>query len=145
MRNNTNIIYRLGILIFFLFLGINLNAQNPKIFSVKRESKDYLVTKLLLNNDNLSSNFIRLNDEIEFLIQPQTTNNYTNNINILAKRGKVSIKIINENNSLVEFIEVSELKPLNENFTQKLNANHNYKLLIKGEDFKGKINLKWLK
>lgn len=143
MRSINPVILKIGMVAFFLFQWINLNAQNPKISSIERDSKDFLVTKLLLNNDNLVTNFIRLNDELEFIIEPKITKLYTYNLNVLAKKGLVSIKILDENNSIVDFIEINEIKKLNENFTKELQANKNYRLLIKGEKFKGKINLIW--
>lgn len=143
MRNEKNTFIRVGMLLFFLFQCINLSAQNPRISSVERESKDYLLTKLLLNNDDLKANFIRLNDELEFIIEPKVTQIYKYNLDVLAKKGIVSIKILDENGSIVEFIEVNEVKKLDEIFSKELQANKKYRLLIKGEKFKGKINLIW--
>lgn len=96
-----------------------------------------------MNNGNLGTNFIRLNDELEFIIEPTITKKYTYNLNVLAKKGVVSIKIVDENNSIVDFIEVNEIKKWDEVLTKELQANKKYRLLLKGEKFKGKVNLIW--
>lgn len=143
MRNFKNNCMRIGVYLFLFFQGITLNAQNPKIYAVERDSKDFLVTKIALNNGNLGTNFIRLNDELEFIIEPTITKKYTYNLNVLPKKGLVSIKIVDENNSIVDFIEVNEIKKWDEVLTKELQANKKYRLLLKGKKFKGKVNLIW--
>lgn len=143
MKIQQHIIYKLFVFGFFFMNLIDLQAQHPKIYSVERDSKDFLVTKLLLNNDNLRADFVRLNDEIEFKIQPSETKLYTYQLKVIVKKGIASIKILDQNNSIVNFIEVNKDKDLDEMITKELKANQTYRLILKGENFKGKINLIW--
>lgn len=130
--------------LFIMMFGLSvLHGQNPTINKVEDENRNYLVTKILLNDNNLKTNFLRLNDVMKFEIRPSQSKTYGFNLEINNKKGNIKVQIKDELGKLKLDETIQPRQNYTDDYVIALEANQTYYLILEGEKFKGKINFIW--